>query len=91
MEHEGESKPEQVQKPTESKKEKKKLFKRKKREEGEPGFIKKRIIKWKRTLEVSRKPTGDEFKKSSKITGIGILLLGLIGFIIFILYQFMTG
>lgn len=35
-----------------------------------------------RVLRVTKKPTGDEFKTIVKISGLGILLIGLIGFII---------
>lgn len=75
--------------PKEEKKEeiKKPIFHKKPKEPGEPGFIKKRLNKWKRTLEVAKKPTKDEFKQSAKVTGIGIALLGAIGFIIFMIYH----
>lgn len=35
-----------------------------------------------RVLRVTKKPTSDEFKTIVKISGLGILLIGLIGFII---------
>jgi len=34
---------------------------------------------------MARKPTDDEFAKTSKITGAGILLVGGIGFVIYLL------
>jgi protein translocase SEC61 complex gamma subunit len=34
---------------------------------------------------MARKPTNDEFSKTSKITGAGILLIGGLGFLIFLL------
>jgi len=40
----------------------------------------------KRVLLVTKKPTKDEFKAVLKITGIGTLLIGFIGFIIHIAY-----
>lgn len=78
-----------LEKPIEKNEEKirKPLFKRKPKEPGEHGFIKKRTTQWKRTLEVAKKPTKEEFRKSAKVTGIGIAFLGLIGFIIFITYH----
>ena len=36
-----------------------------------------------RVLRVTKKPTGDEFKTIVKISGAGILLIGLMGFLIF--------
>lgn len=41
--------------------------------------------KYGRVLKMSRKPTDEEFAKTSKITGIGILVVGAIGFLIFLL------
>lgn len=41
--------------------------------------------KYGRVLKMARKPTNDEFEKTSKITGLGILLIGGLGFIIFII------
>ena len=43
--------------------------------------------KYGRVLKMARKPTDEEFVKSSKITGVGILLIGGLGFIIFLLVQ----
>ena len=48
--------------------------------------IKGKLKQYKRVLSVSRKPDKYELKKTMKITGSGILFLGLIGFIIFLLY-----
>ena len=41
--------------------------------------------KYGRVLKMARKPTNDEFVKTSKITGAGIILIGGLGFIIFLL------
>ncbi|GIU69629.1 MAG: hypothetical protein KatS3mg002_0865 [Candidatus Woesearchaeota archaeon] len=35
-----------------------------------------------RVLKVTKKPTKEEFKTISKISGLGILIIGLIGFIV---------
>jgi len=40
--------------------------------------------KYGRVLKMARKPTNDEFAKTSKITGAGILLIGGLGFLIFL-------
>jgi protein transport protein SEC61 subunit gamma and related proteins len=41
--------------------------------------------KYGRVLKMARKPTNDEFTKTSKITFLGILLIGGIGFAIFLI------
>jgi protein transport protein SEC61 subunit gamma and related proteins len=41
--------------------------------------------KYGRVLKMARKPTNDEFAKTSKVTGAGILLVGGIGFVIYLL------
>ena len=38
-----------------------------------------------RVLKMARKPTDEEYTKTSKITGLGILLIGGLGFVIFLL------
>jgi len=48
--------------------------------------IKNKITQYKRVVNISRKPEKEEFISSVKITGTGIVLIGLIGFIIFLLY-----
>lgn len=41
--------------------------------------------KYSRILKMARKPTKDEYGKSSIITGAGIIIIGGIGFIIYLL------
>jgi len=41
----------------------------------------------KRVLRVARKPDGEEYTNFAKVTGIGIILIGLIGFIIVLIGQ----
>jgi len=45
------------------------------------------IMECRRVLRVTKKPTKDEFKTIVKVSGIGILLIGLVGFIIQVLKQ----
>ncbi|MCG2827662.1 MULTISPECIES: protein translocase SEC61 complex subunit gamma [unclassified Methanothermobacter] len=45
----------------------------------------------KRVLKVSKKPTREEYLNVSKVTGIGIILIGVIGFIISIIAQLLGG
>lgn len=42
-----------------------------------------------RVLRVARKPTGDEVKQISKISALGLLIIGLIGFVIALLFVFL--
>ena len=43
--------------------------------------------KYGRVLKMARKPTDDEYYKSSKITALGMILIGGLGFLIFIIIQ----
>jgi len=40
------------------------------------------LIECKRVLKVTKKPSRDEFKTIVKVSGVGILIIGLIGFLI---------
>ena len=77
-----------------------KLFRRDKTYDNEKNFIDKawdlqnriearrnRIGKGKygRVLKMARKPTNEEFVKTSKITFVGILIIGGLGFLIFLI------
>jgi protein transport protein SEC61 subunit gamma-like protein len=42
------------------------------------------IKNWKRVLMIARKPNKEEFLSTSKITALGLIVIGIIGFIIFI-------
>jgi protein transport protein SEC61 subunit gamma-like protein len=41
--------------------------------------------KYGRVLKMARKPSPEEYSKTVQITGVGLLLLGALGFIIFLL------
>jgi len=41
--------------------------------------------KYGRVFKMARKPTDEEFSKTSKITGVGILAIGGLGFLIFLI------
>jgi len=45
------------------------------------------LLKCKRVWHVLRKPTGDEFKMTAKISAIGIVVLGILGFLVSILMK----
>lgn len=40
-----------------------------------------------RVLKMARKPTNEEYGKTSKITGVGILAVGALGFLIYIIKE----
>ena len=42
------------------------------------------IRNWKRVLQIARKPNKDEFMSTSKICALGLVLIGVIGFLIFV-------
>jgi len=48
--------------------------------------IKAKIREYRRVLQIARKPDKEEFITSSKISALGIALIGFIGFLIFIAY-----
>jgi protein transport protein SEC61 subunit gamma-like protein len=50
-----------------------------------PKTLKEKFSEYRRVMTIARKPDKDEFIKLSKICGLGILLVGGIGFIIYIL------
>ena len=41
--------------------------------------------KYGRVLKMARKPTDEEYSKTSKITGAGILIIGGVGFLVYLL------
>ncbi len=49
------------------------------------------IQRCKRVILVASKPSKEEFKQACKITGIGITILGLIGFIIFLIFNLLIS
>jgi protein transport protein SEC61 subunit gamma-like protein len=53
--------------------------------------VKSFLAESKRVLLVTKKPGMREFKLAAKITGIGIILIGLIGMIIRMIGYFVTG
>lgn len=42
-----------------------------------------------RVLRVTRRPSREEYTAASKITSLGIVLIGMIGFVIFLVFQFL--
>lgn len=56
-----------------------------------PGNVPLRLGEYVRVLKLTRKPTKEEFSVIAKVAGAGILLVGLIGFIIYLLITVMPG
>jgi protein transport protein SEC61 subunit gamma-like protein len=48
--------------------------------------ISERLREYRRVLQIARKPGKDEFVTSSKVSALGIALIGFIGFVIFLAY-----
>jgi protein transport protein SEC61 subunit gamma-like protein len=51
--------------------------------------IKRTVRESRRVLLVSSKPDPAEFKLSAKITGLGMLVIGIIGFAIFMVFAYL--
>ncbi len=47
--------------------------------------LKEKLQAYHRVLIVARKPTWEEFRVVAKVTGVGMLLIGTLGFIIYII------
>ena len=46
--------------------------------------------KYGRVLKMARKPTNEEYQRTAMITGAGILLVGAIGFVIYIMRELLV-
>lgn len=55
--------------------------------ESKPNRIKKFIKETLRVIHITKKPNRSEYQSIVKITGVGISIIGVIGFIIFMLRQ----
>jgi protein transport protein SEC61 subunit gamma-like protein len=60
-------------------------------EDKEIGNVSLRLGEYIRVLKLTRKPSKEEFWVIAKVAGAGILLVGFIGFIIYILITVMPG
>jgi len=50
--------------------------------------LKRNLREYKRVISIARKPSREEFMSILKISGLGILVVGAVGFAIQLLYQF---
>lgn len=48
--------------------------------------LKETVRNWRRVLQIARKPGKDEFLSTSKVCAIGVLVIGAVGFVIFIAF-----
>jgi len=53
--------------------------------------IRETLTKYKRVLMVARKPDSDELKETARICGIGSILIGIMGFIFYIISVILGG
>ena len=49
------------------------------------------LQEYKRVFNLTRKPTWEELKTIIKVTGLGILVIGLIGFLVFMIMFYIKG
>jgi len=56
-----------------------------------PNKIMYTLREYKRVIIVSKKPDAEEIVKISKVAGLGIILIGVIGFIIQVAFQLVLG
>ena len=56
-----------------------------------PGNIPLRLGEYMRVLKLTKKPSREEFSVIAKVAGAGILLIGFIGFIIYLFITVMPG
>jgi protein translocase SEC61 complex gamma subunit len=47
--------------------------------------IRETLTRYKRVLLVARKPDADELKETARICGIGFIIMGIIGFIFYVI------
>ncbi len=50
--------------------------------------IKEQIRNWKRVLRIARKPDKYEYTSTAKVCAIGLVLIGFIGFVIYLIFMF---
>ena len=54
-----------------------------------PSIMKRKLKEYARVLKITKKPDRQEFTSIVKITGLGTIVIGLIGFAIFIIIELM--
>ena len=54
-----------------------------------PNLMAKKFREYRRVLSITKKPGMDEFKATVKVTGLGMIVIGLVGFTIFMIVEWM--
>ncbi len=52
-----------------------------------PNAFRRRINEYRRVFKITKKPTMEEFKTISKVAGIGTIIIGMIGFTVYMIVQ----
>ncbi len=50
--------------------------------------IRGKLLQYKRTIDITVKPDKEEFVSSSKVSAFGVFLIGIFGFLIYLMYHF---
>ncbi len=53
--------------------------------------LRRTLTEYKRIIQISKKPTSDEFKQIVRVSGIGMIAIGITGFVIQIFFQVFQG
>jgi len=53
------------------------------------GYVRSTLKSWERVIKLSRKPRRQEFIAITKVTGLGTIIVGLMGFVIRMIVQVM--
>jgi len=53
--------------------------------------LKSKLNEYQRVLKISSKPDREEFEMSAKVTGAGMIIVGLIGFIFYLIANLLPG
>ena len=51
--------------------------------------IKSKLLEYKRVLKITKKPDMEEYKMIVKVTGLGMAVIGFVGFLISMTFRFM--
>ena len=54
-----------------------------------PDKLKKKFKEWRRVYKITKKPDREEFVAVVKVTGLGIIIVGVLGFAIFLAVELM--
>lgn len=52
--------------------------------------VRSKLLEYKRVLKITKKPDMEEFKMIVKVTGLGMAIIGFIGFLISMVFRFLN-